>query len=121
MVDYSRIFSQIRNLVEPDSVAIVGASGKIQKVGGAITRNALEGEYTGKIYLVNPNAKRIFGKKVYQSLREIQDSIDLVEIVVPAPIVPTFMEQAVEKGVKGVIIISSGFSEIRRNCRRKIK
>jgi acetyltransferase len=106
--------SDIEVFIKPKSVAIVGASCDIQKVGGAITRNVLEGDYKGKIYLVNPNSKRIFGKKVYPSLDAIQDEVDLVEIVVPALLVPKIMEQAVEKGVKGAIIVSSGFAEIGR-------
>jgi len=118
---FKRSISEVRSLVEPASVAIVGASGKIEKVGGAITRNALEGEYTGKIYLVNPNAERIFGKKAYPSLEAIPDNIDLVEIVVPAPLVPEIMEQAVEKRVNGAIIISSGFAEIgRKNLQNRV-
>jgi len=112
---FKETLGQMKSLVEPSSVAIVGASGKIEKVGGAITRNALEGEYHGKIYLVNPNAKRIFGKKVYPSLEEVPDHVELVEIVVSAPLVPMIMDQAVKKGVKGAIIISSGFAEVGRN------
>lgn len=111
---YEETFSQMKTLVEPSSVAIVGASGKIQKVGGAITRNVLEGGYGGKIYFVNPNAERIFGKKVYRSLKAIPDSVDLLEIVVPAPLVPSVMEQAVERGVRGAVVISSGFAEVGR-------
>jgi len=111
-LSFTEISQQMKKLIEPRTVAIVGASSKIEKVGGAITRNALEGGYRGKIYLVNPNAKRIFGRKVYPTLEEIPDEIDLVEIVVPAPIVPMIMEQAVRKKVKGAIIISSGFAEI---------
>jgi len=111
---FKGISSQLRSLLEPRTVAIVGASGKIEKVGGAITRNALEGEYGGKIYLVNPNANRIFGREVYPSIEEVPDDIDLVEIVVHAPLVPIVMEQAVKRGVKGAIIISSGFAEIGR-------
>ncbi len=111
---FKETYLQMKRLIEPRSVAIVGASSKIGKVGGAITRNALEGNYPGKIYLVNPNTNRIFGRKVYPNLKEIPDEIDLVEIVVPAHLVPTIMEQAVEKGVKGAIIISSGFAEIGR-------
>ena len=114
-IDYFKgISGQLRGLLEPRTVAIVGASGKIDRVGGAITRNALEGEYRGKIHLVNPNANQIFGRKVYQSIEEVPDDIDLVEIVVRAPLVPMVMEQAVRKGVKGAIIISSGFAEIGR-------
>jgi len=106
---------QMKNIVEPKTIAIVGASSKIEKVGGAVTRNALEEDYHGKIYLVNPNARKILGRKVYPSLEEIPDSIDLVVIIVPASLVPTIMEQAVLKGAKGAIIISSGFTETGRN------
>jgi len=106
---------QMKSLVEPRTVAIVGASSKIEKVGGAITRNALEGEYKGKIYLVNPNATQIFGRKVYRSLQEIPEDIDLAEIVVSAPLVPMIMEQAVKKEVKVALIVSSGFAEVGRN------
>jgi len=106
---------QMKSLVEPRTVAIVGASSKIEKVGGAIARNALDGEYKGKIYLVNPNATQIFGRKVYRSLEEIPEDVDLVEIVVPAPLVPMIMEQAVKKGVRGALIVSSGFAEVGRN------
>jgi len=103
---------QMKKLMEPRAVAIVGASGKIEKVGGAITRNALDSGYPGKIYLVNPNATQIFGREVYPNLEKVPGEIDLVEIVVPAPVVPEIMEQAVRKGVKGAVIISSGFAEV---------
>jgi len=109
---FTESFQQMKSLIEPRTVAIVGASSKIEKVGGAVTRNALEGGYHGEIYLVNPNAKRIFGRKVYPTLEEIPENIDLVEIIVPASLVPGIMEQAVKKKAKGVIIISSGFAEI---------
>jgi acetyltransferase len=112
---FEQALLQMKRLVEPHSVAIVGASGKIHKVGGAITRNALEGGYDGKIYLVNPNAKRIFGKRVYPNLEDIPNDVDVVEIVVSAPLVPMIMEQAVRKRVKGAIIISSGFAEVGRD------
>jgi len=110
--DFGEIYLQMKRLMEPSTVAIVGASGKIEKVGGAITRNALESDYPGKIYLVNPNVTQIFGRKVYPSLEEIPEKIDLVEIVVPAPVVPMVMEQAARKGVKGAAIISAGFAEV---------
>ncbi|MCW4037268.1 MAG: CoA-binding protein [Candidatus Bathyarchaeota archaeon] len=109
---YSEILLQMKRIMEPRSVAIVGASGKIEKVGGAVTRNALESDYLGKIYLVNPNTTQIFGRKVYPSLEEVPGEVDLAEIVVPAPIVPTVMEEAARKGVKGAVIVSAGFAEV---------
>lgn len=103
---------QMERLVAPTSVAIVGASNKIFKVGGAIARNAINSDYQGKIFLVNPKIETLFGRKVYSNLLEIPESIDLVEIVVPADLVPAIMEQSAQKGVKGVIIVSAGFAEV---------
>jgi len=111
---YKETFTQMKSLVEPHSIAVIGASSNIKKVGGAITRNALEAYFRGQIYLVNPKAKKIMGRKVYPNLEAVPDNIELLEIVVPASLVPIIMEQAVEKGVKGVIIISSGFAEVGR-------
>ncbi len=111
-IDIEKLLLQIRTIMEPRSIAIIGASGNIEKVGGAITRNALESNYVGKIYLVNPNIHQIFGRKTYSNLEDIPNNVDLVEIIVSAPIVPIIMEQVARKGVKGVVIISSGFAEI---------
>jgi acetyltransferase len=105
-------YDQMRHILEPKSVAIIGASNKIHRIGGAITRNALESNYRGTIYLVNPNLTQIFGKPVYAQLSEIPGPVDLIEIIIPAPKVPTIIDEAITKGVKGAIIISAGFAEI---------
>lgn len=104
-------YLQMKRLMEPRSVAIIGASNKIEKVGGALTRNALESDYKGKIYLVNPNLTKIFGRQVYPSLEKLPGEVDLAEIAVPARSVPSIMEQAAKKGVKSVVIVSAGFAE----------
>ncbi|MEM2092487.1 MAG: CoA-binding protein, partial [Candidatus Bathyarchaeia archaeon] len=101
----------LRYLLEPRSVAVVGASSEIQKVGGAISRNALSGSYRGRIYLVNPRRKVILGHRVYPDLASVPGDLDLVEIVVPAEAVPDVMIQAGEKDVKAAIIVSAGFAE----------
>ncbi len=106
-----QIHDQMRHILEPQSVAIIGASNKIQRVGGAITRNALESNYRGNIFLVNPHLNHIFGKRVYAQLSDIPDPVDLVEIIIPAPKVPAVIDEAIAKGVRGAIIISAGFAE----------
>lgn len=102
----------MKRLIEPRSVAIIGATDKIDKVGGAVTRNALGSKYAGKIYLVNPNVTEMHGQKVYPNIESIPDDIDLAEVIVNASLVPETLEQAAKKGVKGAIIISSGFAEV---------
>lgn len=100
----------------PRSVAIIGATKKIDKAGNVIFKNfaynKTRGVFKGEIYPVNPNEKSILGFKCYPSITEITGELELIVIVVPARVVPTIMEEAVIKKVKAAIIITSGFREI---------
>jgi acyl-CoA synthetase (NDP forming) len=100
----------------PCSVAIIGATKKIDKAGHVIFKNfasnKTRGIFKGEIYPVNPNEDSILGFKCYPSITEIPGELESIVIVVPAKIVPTIMEEAVAKKVKTAIIITSGFREI---------
>lgn len=110
------VVKQMHVFFEPKSVAVVGASRKINKAGHVIFKNFVEnrrrGVFRGELYPVNPNEKSILGFKCYPSLRNIIGEVELVVIVVPAHIVPSIMRDAAAKGVKAVVIITAGFSEI---------
>ena len=99
----------MKNIFEPKSIAVVGASRHKGKVGYDIFKNLLSSRK--KVYPVNPNAKKICGRIVYSSLLDIKDKIDLVVIVVPAKFVPSVLEECGKKKIKNAIIISAGFSE----------
>lgn len=99
----------MKNIFEPKSIAVVGASRHKGKVGYDIFKNLLSSRK--KIYPVNPNAKKICGRIVYNSLIDIKDTIDLAIIVVPAKFVPSVLEDCGKKKIKNSIIISAGFSE----------
>lgn len=107
---------QIKNFFNPKTVAIVGASEKIDKAGGVIFRNFIEnkkrGLFKGEVYPVNPYENEILGYKCYSSILNIPNEIDLVVIIIPAQLTLKIVEEATEKKVKNIIIISSGFSEI---------
>lgn len=94
----------------PQNVAIIGATPREGKVGRVILEN-FKKRYKGKIYPVNPKYEEVLGLKCYKSVKDIPEEVDLVIIVVPAPIVPKVLEDAGEKGVKVAIIISGGFRE----------
>jgi acetyl coenzyme A synthetase (ADP forming)-like protein len=98
---------------EPKSVAIVGASRKEGKIGNYILRNNILLGYSGRIYPVNPGANEIEGLKCYPSVAAIPDAVELAVIALPAHLVVDVMKDCQRKKVKGVVIISSGFSEIR--------
>ncbi|MGC8993639.1 MAG: CoA-binding protein, partial [Candidatus Aenigmatarchaeota archaeon] len=94
----------------PKSVAVIGASHEEKKIGFVIFKNLLE-KFKGKVYAVNPNTEPILDQKVYPSVLSIQDEIDLAIIAVNAKIVPKVLEECGRKGIRNVVIISSGFSE----------
>jgi len=100
----------------PKSVAIVGASKKINKAGHVIFKNFAEnkrrGEFKGELYPVNLHEDFILGHKSYKSLTKIPGEIELVVIVVPASAVANIMKEASNKNTKAVVIITAGFSEV---------
>ncbi len=101
-------------IFKPKSIAIVGASRDPKAIGHQCVKNLIESGYEGKIYPVNPKADEIKGIKCYHSILDIPDEIDIALIVVPAKYVPAVAEDCGKKGVKGLVIIASGFSEVGR-------
>lgn len=102
---------ELETFFKPKSIAVVGASRDSRKIGHAALKNILISDYECKLYPINPGEKEILGLKCYNKVTKVPGKIDLVLISVPAKIVPQVMKECVEKKVKNVIIISSGFSE----------
>lgn len=112
---------KIEKLIEPKSIAVIGASRNPDSVGHGILMNltrggAFQSEYCrafdGKIFPVNPHADRILGLDCYPNLKSIPHDVDLAIIAVPSKIVVDVMKDCVTKKVKSIIIISAGFSEV---------
>jgi acyl-CoA synthetase (NDP forming) len=101
----------IGNLLYPKSIAFVGASANISKWGHLIFSNVIAGKYQGKIYLVNPQGKDIAGRKVFKSVADIPDTVDLAVVTVPADKVLCLIPEFEKKAIKNVLLISSGFGE----------
>jgi len=101
----------LRDLFFPRSVAVIGASRTVGKPGFNIVWNLKQNGFNGKIYPVNPNADKILELKCYSSILDIPDEVDMAIIAVPARLVPDVMEECAQKGIKGAVIVSSGFSE----------
>lgn len=100
-----------RELLEPQSMVVVGGSNNVHKPGGAIVRNILQGGYQGTLRIVNPKEDEVQGIKVLHDVRELP-STELAVLVIPAKLCPDTVEVlAKEKGVKAFIIISAGFGE----------
>ena len=99
-------------LFKPKSVAVVGASRKPGKIGYTILRNIVEYGFKGKIYPINPKATEILGLKAYPSVKAVPDDIDMAVIAIPASKVLDVAKECGEKGVKVLVVITSGFAEV---------
>jgi len=110
---------QMHAFFNPRSVAVVGASRRINKAGHVIFKNFAEnkrrGVFKGEIYPVNPHEDSVLGFKCYPSVTKVPGELELVVIVVPAIHVVGVMREASSKKVKAAVIITSGFSEIGNN------
>ncbi len=103
--------SSMEKIFNPSSIAIVGASETPGKAAERRTRSLIEGGYEGKIFLINPKRDMLFGRKTYPSLDAVPEPVDLVMIVIPAPLIPDVITQSVAKQAKGAIIITAGLGE----------
>lgn len=102
----------LTGLLRPKGVAVIGASTTPGKIGHTVVKNLIESGYQGGIYPVNPSADEILGLKVYKSVLDIPERVDAAAITVPAKFVMDITKECGEKGVKGLIVITSGFSEV---------
>ena len=100
-----------RQLLEPESIVVIGGSNNVHKPGGAVVRNLMSGGYSGVLRVVNPKEDEVQGIKAFHDARELPPT-DLAILVVAARFCPDYVELlAREKDVRAFIIISAGFSE----------
>jgi acetate---CoA ligase (ADP-forming) len=112
--DRDRLGAQaaVRHVLEPRSVAVIGASRRLGTVGGEVLRNLIGGGFTGPIYPVNPNAELVQSLPAYGSVADIPGEVDLAVIVVPADRVVAVARDCARAGVRALVVISSGFAEV---------
>ncbi len=102
----------LTGLLRPKGIAIVGASATPGKIGHTVVKNLIDGGYKDGIYPINPTADEILGYKVYKSVLDVPDPIDAAVLTIPAKFVMDTVKECGEKGIKGLIVITSGFSEV---------
>ncbi len=98
-------------LFSPKSVAVFGASDRIDSVGQIVFHNMLESKFKGALYAVNSRVTEVQGHRAFASIAEIEDAIELVVIATPSQTVPDIIEECGKHGVKAAVIITAGFAE----------
>ncbi|MFJ4124788.1 acetate--CoA ligase family protein [[Kitasatospora] papulosa] len=110
---YSReeILVSMRRLMEPRSVAVVGASAEQGKIGNSVMRNLIDGGFAGEIHPVNPRADDILGRKAYKSVTDVPGEVDVAVFAIPAKFVAPALREVGRKGIPNAVLIPSGFAE----------
>jgi len=104
-------FRAIHVMLNPRSIAIVGATERAQ-YGGRFVSNLLKTGCKAELFPINPNRETIFDLPCYHSIPELPAAVDLAAIIIPAPSVLEALWQCAEKGVKSAVVISAGFAEL---------
>ncbi|TWH01467.1 acyl-CoA synthetase (NDP forming) [Nocardioides sp. J9] len=111
--------ASIHRFFHPKSVAIIGASRRQDTIGQVLVRNLVMADFTGRVYVVNPSAPAVSGLPAYRNVNDIPDDVDVAVVAVPADAVTDVVLDCANKGVHGLIVISSGFAETGEEGRRR--
>lgn len=108
----SEVLNDITAVLEPKSVAVIGASTNPTKTGHVLLKNIVVNGFPGKVFPINPNADEIIGLKAYPKILDVPEDIDLVFFLLPGKFISTLFEDCHKKGVKAAVIIAAGFAEV---------
>ncbi|MBT9131522.1 hypothetical protein B9J77_01510 [candidate division NPL-UPA2 bacterium Unc8] len=103
---------KLQKIFYPENVAVIGVSENEGNLARNIVQNLINWEYKGNIYLVNPKGGFTFGRKIYKSVLEIEEEVDLAAILTPARTLPQILRECGEKGIERAAISTGGFSEL---------
>lgn len=110
-LDPAAMRKALRPLFSPRSIAVIGATERLQ-YGGRLVVNLQKMGFRGALYPVNPSRDSVHGLTCYPDIEAIPHAVDLAAIVIPAARVPETVRACGRKGVGGVVIISAGFAEL---------
>jgi acyl-CoA synthetase (NDP forming) len=103
--------ANMREIFYPNSVAVVGVSSKPNNLGRNIVDNLIDFGFQGVVYAVGPSGGVIATRRIYRSVLDIPDQLDLVTILTPAHTIPQILEQCGQKGIRSAVIETAGFRE----------
>lgn len=109
---YQYTTNPLQSIFAPKNVAVIGATEKEGSVGRTILWNLISSPFGGAVFPINPKRPSLLGIKAYPSIKDVPDQVDLAVIVTPSTSIPGIINECVEVGVKGAIVISAGFKEI---------
>ena len=103
---------QLDALLRPRSIAVIGASSDATRIGGRPIDYTRRAGYAGQLYPVNPRGGEIQGLPAYASVTAIPGEVDLALVALPASTAVQAVDECIAKGVRAIVMFSSGFAEI---------
>ena len=103
--------SAVRGILEPRTIAVIGASRDPTSIGGRLFRNLVTYPFQGTVYPVNPSASSVQGVRAVPSIEDVPGPVDVAVVAVKSDLVADVAEACGRKGVRGLVVISSGFAE----------
>jgi acetate---CoA ligase (ADP-forming) len=101
----------LRPLLSPQSIAVIGASGDTETLRGRLTHALIGHGYEGRVYPVTRSQSEVLGLRAYASVADLPEAPDLAVVVVPAAVVPQALDECGARGIRAAVVISSGFAE----------
>jgi acyl-CoA synthetase (NDP forming)/GNAT superfamily N-acetyltransferase len=111
--------ASIESFFAARSIAVIGASRRTDTIGSLLVRNLVLGGYSGTVYAVNPSATSVSGLQAYPTVGDIPGEVDVAIVAVPADAVTDVVLDCANKGVHGLVVISSGFAETGEDGRQR--
>ncbi len=111
----------LHKLMNPKSVAVMGASSNISRMGSISLLAIICGEFDGPVYPVHPSEDTILGLKAYKSLKDLPEVPELLILVIPTHLVPDILEEAGERGIDRAIIVTAGYDEVDKTEGREMQ
>jgi acetyl coenzyme A synthetase (ADP forming)-like protein len=105
------VLVSMKRIMQPTSVAVIGASNENGKIGNSVMKNLINGGYKGQIFPIHPSASEIMGHKAYKSVKDVPQEIDTAVFAIPAKFVAGALIECGEKKIAGAVLIPSGFAE----------
>jgi len=105
------VLAAMNRIMQPRSVAVIGASSEDGKIGNSVMKNLINGGYKGDIYPIHPKATEVLGYKAFKSVKDVPGEIDIAVFAIPAKLVAAALIECGEKKIAGAVLIPSGFAE----------
>ena len=110
--EQDEILAAMRRIMQPDAVAVIGASAEEGKIGNSVMKNLIDGGYQGALYPIHPKAGVILDHRCFASVVDVPGDIDIAIFCIPARFVAGVLAECGRKDIPGAILIPSGFAEV---------